>query len=87
MDADYQPPLAQGEPSRRRKRRSKLASALHRHKPVFDPAEKTFEQYFDEYYRLDYEDLVGDLPCRFHYRSTVPNDFGLATEEVAATAL
>ena len=84
MDADYQPPLAQGEPS---KRRSKLASALHRHKPVFDPAEKTFEQYFDEYYRLDYEDLVGDLPCRFHYRSTVPNDFGLSTEEVAAAAL
>lgn len=30
----------------------------------------------------DFEDLVGDMPTRFHYRETIPNDYGLSAEEI-----
>lgn len=86
MDAEYDPTGEESTTSKRKKRRQNLFSkAVKKKKPSFDPeGDKEFEDYFNEYYKLDYEDIIGgDLPCRFHYRQTVPNDFGLSTDEVS----
>lgn len=81
MDADYDPANAPKK-SKKKKKKNKLAQVLETKKPVFDPEEKTFEQYLDEYYKLDYEDIIDGMPCRFKYRKTVPNDYGLSVDEV-----
>ena len=90
MDADYDPQAMASSSSssssrakqRKRKYQSRFASAVTAKKPVFDPKEKNFEDYLEEYYNLDYEDVIDDLPCRFKYRFAPANNFGLTTEEV-----
>ncbi|KYM95390.1 PREDICTED: protein KRI1 homolog [Cyphomyrmex costatus] len=89
MDADYdesrdlQSKLIETTKQRIRKRRSKFAELIAKEKPKFDPKQfPSYADYFDQYYSLDYEDMIGDLPCRFKYRKVMPNDYGLSVEEI-----
>lgn len=85
---EFQEEVLESSRGRRRKRQSKFVQMLKKEKPVFDPEdEKTYGEYIDEYYKLDYEDMIGDIKCRFKYVETVPNDFGLSTAEVSVNEL
>lgn len=69
---------------RKGKRKSKFMEMLETKRPAYDPDDaKSFNEYLDEYYKLDCEDIIGDVKCRFKYVETTPCDYGLSIEEVS----
>ncbi|PON89105.1 KRR1 interacting protein [Trema orientale] len=47
--------------------------------------EKAKQAMLEEYYKLDYEDTIGDLKTRFKYAKIKPNRFGLTAAEILMT--
>ncbi|KAG7381370.1 hypothetical protein PHYPSEUDO_006075 [Phytophthora pseudosyringae] len=53
-------------------------------KMTVEDMQREKQKYLDELYSLDYEDLIGDIKCRFKYRQVQNNDFGLTVDEIMA---
>ncbi|KAJ3356751.1 KRRI-Interacting protein 1 [Allomyces javanicus] len=58
---------------------SKAKAAADAH--AAEQAKAKAEQ-LDELYKLDYEDIVGGIPVRFHYRQVRPANYGLDVEDI-----
>ncbi|KAJ6590018.1 KRI1-like family C-terminal-domain-containing protein [Mycena vulgaris] len=43
---------------------------------------RKLDEWMDEVYALDFNDLVGGMPTRFHYTSVAPQTFGLTPVEI-----
>ncbi len=48
---------------------------------------QSVDKFLDEYYSLDFDDIVAGMPTRFRFRQVPANDFGLSAEEVARFGL
>eukprot|EP00249_Psilotum_nudum_P021202 c28017_g1_i1 orf=39-2042(+) len=70
---DYE--MADDEVSEKKLKRKKKGKISFREKLAFD-------KQLGEYYKLDYEDMIGNLPTRFKYRQIKQNTYGLSTFDI-----
>ncbi|KAI8847878.1 KRI1-like family-domain-containing protein [Chytridium lagenaria] len=72
MDADYLPggdmymsDEEEEKPSKKEKKKEE--------KKKGKKGKVSLDDYLEEYYQLDYEDMIGDIPTRFRYRKVAPD--------------
>ncbi|KAJ3181256.1 KRRI-Interacting protein 1 [Geranomyces variabilis] len=93
MDADYLPGGAaygvkKEKVSKKDKKSKKKAASAAAASESAPPSgsngdqKMSIDQFMDEYYSLDYEDMIGDLPTRFKYRKVDTQNFGLTGKEI-----
>lgn len=68
--------VAEAENSKGFKQMRKAASHAE------DAPPEMMNKFIEEYYNLDYEDMVGDQPVRFSYQRVKPDSFGLDPLEI-----
>jgi len=63
---------------------SEAAETEPKPEPELDPvaAKERARKLIDQYYALDFEDIVGGVPCRFKYQEIKPDRRGLSVEDV-----
>lgn len=57
-------------------------AAAHKTQKVSFKDKIAVDKNLEEYYKLDYEDMIGDLPTRFRYRGVKPNTYGLDVADI-----
>jgi len=60
-------------------------AAVREKQKVSTKAKAAFDKNLEDYYKLDYEDMVGDLPTRFKYREVQANTYGLKARDILGT--
>ncbi|KAI4304185.1 hypothetical protein MLD38_039734 [Melastoma candidum] len=81
-DGDFDMDLAIEEMDMQNEDVKFLDEGKRKRKQKLSLLERAKEAMLEEYYKLDYEDTIGDLKTRFKYAKIKPNRYGLKPEEI-----